>query len=1090
MACPSVRNAWLPLRWLLGTVMIMLVLSSGVLVQSDRSVEGHITPHGRSVFVFAEASASVWDDEDVTGALTREGSVSTSGNVTMKVVKRVAPDGYTRSITFLSSGYLEEDEELFDSDVKTSVTVLFNYSSGINADPWPRYAEQVNLYSVFQPSLEEGFLSLEAEDALGNNLECREGKTEFFEIACSVPKIASLASYAPAQDVVLVLVKADHATGTGGNGIAVVSNQPEYLPVLTVHYLNRAFANLAEEYSEGYSGSCRSNAMPPNCASSKEEAKARWGYWLEQLEQNSSVSVLGSGCTFSNYIAPTSNACLMRSSKYNYMCPVCRETLNLAFFEKGVQHSYALEPSTSPITLSAGQCPPAHHSIVAADGETIVLYAGDFALKNSVSVEWRNAAGEVLGSGIYYNPSVADLGTLPANISAVITDTSPYVQPSKRQPLQSVTTFYIVAAAPAGVTASTPSCYSALNDPPATPTATSFCTEGLVCLDKAPSIEGVPPIKGEVFQLPPMRSMDLVLPMVAAGGGSILLWLAITISFFAYFRRAPREVLDVTVLDRLLVMLISALVAGMWVFSICAVGVANQRRKREITVYFPVCLVTMILCSVTMALAAYNYLAVLLRWYWSCAISAVLSASLGVALFVFGVFAILASAGSSSQQFQDLLHKRWQRAVSGEESFVCPFQRAYDCSGYFTSCFQLNSSVCSLSCDANFYMDSCGPHFTDIFEVQYSPIDALIIVVSCLLVIISALDTLYYMRYRQISSSGAFCRKFRRDPHPPVLPITFTEARRARRSFDFAARKSGKKLPSDKAIKFLEMVFTDPITNEEKEVIQQAQSLSFDELMLIYFPHTQTSKMDPRMLTPDEAELTFDMLQLERKQFRKLEEFEEAAGCLSPEALHKIFQEKFSTVFMPDKEEILKAVEAEAHNCPEAAMCRGLSRTELEGLRGLWVAVNPSIVGPLDDDALRAFYEYSHPGHTCAPGAQLEKWKKDLDVLERGEIGWGEFCYPYAQRALLEDARSYLRSVESDLPPEMLSREFVMEKYGNGLASCFLPNEKMIPIERVVVTVMRRWSDNPLHEKKLFEANLYHNTVLHHTEEEKRKKSD
>eukprot|EP00796_Vickermania_ingenoplastis_P007276 gene7276-5120_t len=984
----------------------------------------------------------------------------------LRVVRQSAPDGVTRSITFLSSGYAAWEEAKFHSDVNTCVAALSNYSTGIIADPWPRYADQMNLYAVFEASSLPGF-------GVDNNLGCMRPGTAYNEMWCSVSQVTSLATYAPSQDVLLVLVNDGAADGIGGNGLAVITNNAEYMALLAVHYLNRAIANLAEEFSEGVHGDARDPV--PNCVPSRPDALSEWHHWIEELTKEG-VSLAGSGCTFSNYYSLTQHNCLMRTSEYNAMCPVCREQLNKAFFFNGVADGYARKPSTAGIYLGAGQCPPANEIVVTT--ATTVLYAGNFAEKNDVSVTWMNANNEELGTGKYYEAPAVSAAT---TIRAVIKDASPYLLPGDTQTSDVV--FHLVPSAPAGVTTAVPKCYGALEGAPAAGTSPTYCPDGSACPSGTPAPEEADEaLDGAKFVLPPLRDRDFTIPVAIGGGISLAIWLLITIAYFVHYRRAPREVLDVTTADRFIIVVLCVLITLVWIFAVFTLGASHAREKREIVVHLPVCAVTVILCSVTLGLAAVNYIAALLRKYLLCAVCAACGAGVGISLFIFGVFAILSTAGSASAQFQSMLYNRWKLAVSENERFLCPFQRQYECSGYFTSCFEIASTACITSCNANHYMKSCGEDFTHVFKRQYKPIDALILVVSCLHILVGAMDAIYYMRYRQIASTGRFCRSFRHNPHPPVLPITFNEARRARKSFAYASRHTNGKMSGKAAVRFVECIFDIPVEEEERKRIMSLDTMNFDELMLVYFPYAQTTRMDPRMLTPDEAEATSDMLQLERKQYRRLQEFEECSGCLSPERLHFIFQTGFGKVFMPLKEEILAAIRNEAAKCPEAPMCRGLSPAQIEGLRGLWVSVHPSISGELSDGELEILYNYTHDD-TCNSSEKLKQFKKKLDVRGTGQIRWGEFCYPYAQKALLRDAREYLKAVESDLPPELLPKSFVMEKYGESMRSVFLPYEEEIPVERVVVALMRRWSDNPLHERQLFETDIYHTQELHNVEE-------
>lgn len=995
----------------------------------------------------------------------------------VRVVQQAAPDATTRSITFLSSGYTTSLQSVFNSDVNTVVAALSNYSTGIISDPWPRYAAQFNIYSVFEASSRRG-LGVTTD----TNLFCRQESAYFPRIYCSVPKIATLATYAPAVDIILVLqYSTTDRLGAGGNGIAVVTTTSTYLPVLAVHYLNRAIANLQDEFNTDAKGT--SSATIPNCASDMSRAVSRWGYWLGTSTDGSAY---GSGCTFGTYYAPTENQCLMRSASLNTMCPICREELNLAFFNEGVTSGYTTLASTAPLSLSAGQCPPAYETVVA--GTNTVLYAGSFAASmNDVTVEWRESgATTVLATGSTFTFASTTF-TLPTTIEAVITDSSQYVRPTKRSPLVSTVSFKIVASSSS---ASAPSCYTSLG---LTSDSTSYCEDGDSCAggtQKELSQQWTTN-KTKSFTPPSYGNVRFILPVVLVGTLSVALFVGLSLYYVFRVRLAPREVLNTGFSDHLLVLLLVICIAILWCTAVAALSCASRRLGKEISVVLPVISVAVVLGSLTIAFCIVSFISVLMRWTIICALCATAGVCVSITSLIFGGFSLFGSAGGSSRQFQNVIFDRWDHGVKKRHAFVCDFQWEHQCSGFFTSCFQLGSSSCIPECASNFFMNSCGEDFTEFIKSQYSPIDGLLVAMSCLLVLCAALLYIFSMRYRSLSATGKFSRLFHNNPQPPVLPITSTEVKNARRSFKYATRgtKDGKMSVED-ACDYLECVFSTLLKADDKTQLKSRDStfITFDELMLFYFPHMQTSHSDPRMVTADEASAARSMLQLERKQWKKLESFEEAAGCLSPEDLHKTFQQHYSDVFMPDTEDILKSIRAAAAKCPDAPMCRGLSRSELEGLRGLWVSLHPEIGGCLSEKEVEKFYEYSH-GEKCSI-QESRQWKQKLDVRKTGKIGWAEFCYPYAQRALLQDARDYLRIVETEVPPEIVSKSFVLEVFGSSFQCAFLPYETEIPIERVIVAVLRRHSDNPLFEKRLFDKDIYHLQEVHATEVVSNKKQN
>lgn len=1006
-----------------------------------------------------------------------DGEVYQSREIQVKVIQKVAPDGLTRSITFLSSGFLVNEEKKFDSIVAEAISTLYTYTA-VKADPWIRYADQLNIFSVFQPSSVSGIVE-------GNNMGCIYLEEPAKEFYCSLSSIQAAASLVTQPDIIMVLANSANTTGVGGNGIGVVTTGAKYFSSLFIHYLSRALANLAEEFSEGFEGECQADNIPPNCASSRDEAQQKWKHWYSE---DSSITP-APNCTFSNYFS-FSSECIMRSTEVTEFCAVCRESINMAFFEKGIQKGYMADPTSQPISLFGGQCPPAFNYIVAKDAK-VVLYAGDFSLKNNVVITWEQD-GSVIGSSPYLVPEFTT-ADLPITISLTIQDNSPYIEGTEEQLAQMKQTrsFYLVEAASESTNApSKPSCYGSLKDAPEVPTALTYCPTGTECFDEGEwvsprsSITKVVESKevGRIeapkgtsrtftdngnrdFSISKGKALDFI-PLIACGFIFIFYVILVTTFYFSYVRYKPREVLNVTLIDHLVLFLLCFFTLSAWLIAIFALATTTENHKHELVVMMPVCMVTLVVACVAMLSCLLNYVSAFMRWYFLCVLCGSVDGILGITEFVFSVYAMLASFGSNSDEYQYILRSRWQKMVA-DGTYTCPFQEHYNCSGFYLSCFQLDYSDCSTGCHANSYMAPCGMIFTDLFAEQYDILCALGLTLSFLLVLCSVFNTLFTLRHKHLANSGRFRREFRQNPYPPVMPITFTESDRARRSFKFFTRNHGGTMTPEQAVDFLQIVFVDSITEMDIASINQLEKITFDELMFIYFPFTQTSQMDPRMLTPDEVELTNSMLQLEKKQYLRLERFQKAAGTLSPEALHQLFQEKFSSFFLPNEDDILPVIEEAAKNEKEdEGYWRGLNPAEIEGLRGLWVAVHPTIVGFLQDEELETFYSFSHNGKPCGSAEKKEEWKRFLDVRKTGKIGWPEFCLPFAKKALATDAREYLKANKSEVPPELVQKSFITQNYGRSMSSIFLPFEEIVPIERLVVAVLRRWSQCPEYSRR------------------------
>ena len=136
----------------------------------------------------------------------------------------------------------------------------------------------------------------------------------------------------------------------------------------------------------------------------------------------------------------------------------------------------------------------------------------------------------------------------------------------------------------------------------------------------------------------------------------------------------------------------------------------------------------------------------------------------------------------------------------------------------------------------------------------------------------------------------------------------------------------------------------------------------------------------------------------------------------------------------------------------EGQMFVGLSPQELEGLRMAWRNLHPSVAGHLSDKEIDRYFQWSHEA-VLESREHFVRWKKMLDVRGTGTICWAEFCFPYAQRALLKAAKESLAEEGKAVatPGRYLSREAAAADYGEACAErVFLPYEHDVPIERLV----------------------------------------
>lgn len=238
--------------------------------------------------------------------------------------------------------------------------------------------------------------------------------------------------------------------------------------------------------------------------------------------------------------------------------------------------------------------------------------------------------------------------------------------------------------------------------------------------------------------------------------------------------------------------------------------------------------------------------------------------------------------------------------------------------------------------------------------------------------------------------------------------------------------------------------------------------LSFEDCLAIFFPYVTLRDADPRLLTVDEAEAAANTAELARLQLAKMEAYMEAAGALSPsqlDALHKAHRQSGGSP--ADFLNLIREAAVKHASSVEAAMCRGLTYNELEGLRCAWCELHPAVHGDLTDVEIENFYAKTHDGARLMSREHYVKWRTTLDVRKRGSISFAEYCFPFAQRALLRIARSELarRGKEVIVGPRQkpdLTRDEILEQFGEAIAdACLLPFEIVVPVERVLATTLK-----------------------------------
>eukprot|EP01060_Flectonema_neradi_P004673 TRINITY_DN13051_c0_g1_i1.p1 TRINITY_DN13051_c0_g1~~TRINITY_DN13051_c0_g1_i1.p1 ORF type:complete len:1021 (+),score=191.80 TRINITY_DN13051_c0_g1_i1:110-3172(+) len=293
-------------------------------------------------------------------------------------IQKVAPVEDTYNIVFLSGAYSQSKRSVFMEDVAKSVRFLKGTVTAegsvkasdqpLSAQPWNRYFSFMNIFAIWDYSPQDGAEHPEQNGYLAEpkpqRLRCSYGTTIKRMLSCDFAEVKSLASYAPAANLILVLVNDDEYGGAGGSGQAALYTGSGFEKVL-IHEMGHAAAQLSDEYDYGFTE--EEDLDLTNC--DKSYSNPSWKDWKAKWDQmqpgtaHNPVQV----CGYSNYYRPTGGdkgdaTCLMKSSGRPRLCDVCREgMLNNGIF-------------SGNFSLASPRCPVEWETLVVGEDDTGYLH--------------------------------------------------------------------------------------------------------------------------------------------------------------------------------------------------------------------------------------------------------------------------------------------------------------------------------------------------------------------------------------------------------------------------------------------------------------------------------------------------------------------------------------------------------------------------------------------------------------------------------------------------------------------------------------------------------------------------------------------
>lgn len=239
-------------------------------------------------------------------------------------------------IVFLPDGYTEAEMIKFENDAKRMVEYFYG------CEPFSQYKNNFNFWLVYANSDESG-TDYPGKRIYKNTVINSSFYTfdiERYLMTYDIKTVRDLAGYVP-YDQIYILVNSD-VYGGGGiyNYYSLTSVDNKYADYVLVHEFGHGFASLADEYytsdvaTEDYYD-LNFEPYEPNITTLKDFGK-KWSALVDEgtpiptpstTEYENTIGAFeGGGYVAKGVFRPTQD-CTMKSIKYNYFCPVCRNAI-------------------------------------------------------------------------------------------------------------------------------------------------------------------------------------------------------------------------------------------------------------------------------------------------------------------------------------------------------------------------------------------------------------------------------------------------------------------------------------------------------------------------------------------------------------------------------------------------------------------------------------------------------------------------------------------------------------------------------------------------------------------------------------------
>jgi hypothetical protein len=245
--------------------------------------------------------------------------------LTLERVYGEGPPSRRLDLLIVPDGYTADRRAAFDAHADAVAEQL------LSIEPYRAYASMFNVWKVFIPSTEPSADPSRDGGALGPNdtpFQCAYGCTDIFRLVCCDEEalVDAVDQLAPFADGLLVLMDSSTFGGSGGLNYAVTFTGAGG-DLVSSHELGHTLVYLWDEYPYGYEADT-DNYIAPNC--SPADQPIPWYHWMD--EEHPEIGAFQT-CSFSDWVRPTANNCLMNSLQPGY-CAVCREHIVKTIYRK------------------------------------------------------------------------------------------------------------------------------------------------------------------------------------------------------------------------------------------------------------------------------------------------------------------------------------------------------------------------------------------------------------------------------------------------------------------------------------------------------------------------------------------------------------------------------------------------------------------------------------------------------------------------------------------------------------------------------------------------------------------------------------